>query len=115
MSLIARQAYAEANLPRHPKKSVCQQTKAEVHGAIVDGVLGIAYPKPQKVGLYSGLALELLRRGVATQREMQVVCGGFVYFCLFRRPLLSALTQSGDSSRVFVMSLLLSDCRSRLL
>ena len=48
MSLIARQAYSEANLPRHPKKSVCQQSKAEVQGAIVDGNLGIAFPKPPK-------------------------------------------------------------------
>ena len=91
LSLVARQAYADAQLPRHPKKSVCQQRIAEVQGAIVDGGLGVAYPKPQKVALYIGLALELLRRGASTQREMQVVCGGFVYFCLFRRPLLSAL------------------------
>lgn len=91
MSLIARQAYSDAHLPRHPKKSVCQKTVAEVQGAIVDGELGIAYPKPPKVALYVGLALELLRRGSGTQRELQVVCGGFVYFCMFRRPLLAAL------------------------
>lgn len=91
LSLLARQAYAEANLPRHPRKATCQEKCAEVQGAMLDGVLGIAYPKPQKVGLYVSLALELLRRGAATQREMQVVCGGFVYFALFRRPLLSAL------------------------
>ena len=80
MSLIARQAYSDAHLPRHPKKSVCQKTVAEVQGAIVDGELGIAYPKPPKVALYVGLALELLRRGSGTQRELQVVCGGFVLF-----------------------------------
>ena len=91
LSLIARQAYTNANLPRHPKKSVCQATKAEVRGCILDGEAGIAYPKPPKVVLYVSLALELLRGGAATQREMQVVCGGFVYFALFRRPLLSAL------------------------
>ena len=91
LSLVARQAYAEAKLPRHPKKSVCQASKAEVQGAIFDGETGIAYPKPPKVCLYISLALELLRRGAATQREMQVVCGGFVYFCMFRRPLLGAL------------------------
>ena len=91
LSLIARQAYTNANLPRHPKKSVCQAQKAEVQGCILDGGAGIAYPKPQKVALYTCLALELLRRGAATQREMQVVCGGFVYFAMFRRPLLSAL------------------------
>lgn len=91
LSLIARQAYTEAKLPRHPGKSVCQAPVAEVQGAVLDGRLGIAYPKPAKVGLYVSLALELVRRGVATQREMQVVCGGFVYFSLFRRPLLSAL------------------------
>ena len=91
MSLIARQAYTDANLPRHPKKSVCQAIKAEVQGAIFDGEQGVAYPKPPKIALYISLALELLRRGEATQREMQVVCGGFVYFCMFRRPLLAAL------------------------
>ena len=85
---MARQAYAEARLPRHPKKTIGQGKKAEVQGAIAEG---IAYPKPQKIGLYVGLALELVNRAFATQREMQVVCGGFVYLCLFRRPLLTAL------------------------
>ena len=93
LSMLARQAYADANLPRHPKKSVCQAAKAEVQGAIFDGEVGIAYPKPPKVLLYVSLCLELLRRGCCTQREMQVVCGGFVYFSLFRRPLLSALNR----------------------
>ena len=32
-------------------------------------------------------------RGSAPQRQMQVVAGGFVYFCTFRRPLLGALNQ----------------------
>ena len=91
LSLVARQAYAEAQLPRHPKKSVCQSAKAEVQGAIFDGSKGLAIPKPPKVHVYIRLALELLRRGEASQREMQVVCGSFVYFCLFRRPLLLAL------------------------
>ena len=91
LSLLAREAYSEAKLTRHPGKSVCQAEVAEVQGALVDGRRGIAYPKPAKVGIYVSLGLELLRRGVATQKEMQVVCGGFVYVCLFRRPLLSAL------------------------
>lgn len=98
-SLLARQAYSEANLPRHPKKATCQETCAEVQ--VFDGVGGIAFPKPQKIGLYISLAFELLRRGMATQREMQVVCGGFVYFALFRRPLLSAL----NAVWVFIESL----------
>ena len=67
LSLVGRQAYAEANLPRHPKKSTCQQMVAEVQGALVDGKLGVAYPKPAGIGVYVRLALELLRRGAATQ------------------------------------------------
>ena len=47
---------------------MCQAPVAEVQGAVLDGRLGIAYPKPAKVGLYVSLALELVRRGVATQR-----------------------------------------------
>ena len=90
-TLALRASYEQWGLPRHPKKEVVAQTKAEVQGAIVDGKAGKAWPKPQKIGIYVALALELLRRGVATQREMQVVAGGFVYFAMFRRPLLCAL------------------------
>ena len=90
-TLALRASYEQWGLPRHPKKEVVAQTEAEVQGAIVDGKAGKAWPKPQKIGIYVALALELLRRGVATQREMQVVAGGFVYFAMFRRPLLCAL------------------------
>lgn len=33
-SLLARQAYSEANLPRHPKKATCQETCAEVQAEL---------------------------------------------------------------------------------
>jgi hypothetical protein len=35
--------------------------------------------------------LELVGRGTASQRELQVVGGGFVYIAMFNRPLLSSL------------------------
>lgn len=90
-TLALRAGYEHWGLPRHPKKAVISQSRAEIQGAIVDGKAGKAWPKPQKVAVYVALALELLRRGVATQREMQVVAGGFVYFAMFRRPLLCSL------------------------
>lgn len=89
--LAVRAAYQDLGLPRHPKKSVSSETHAEVQGAVVDGVRGTASPKPAKVLLYTQLAVETLVRQTATQKEMQVICGGMVYFAMFRRPLLSTL------------------------
>eukprot|EP00438_Fugacium_kawagutii_P006880 Skav204949 [mRNA] locus=scaffold3104:7120:25458:+ [translate_table: standard] len=87
--LALRESYSFHGLPRHPKKAVEQSTIAEIQGAIVNGVTGLVKPKPQKVLRYVELALQLLRRGDSTQR--QVVCGGFVYCCMFRRALLGSL------------------------
>ena len=68
-----------------------QELKAEVQGAWVDGELGQASPKLDKVARYARLALEVCVSGEASQRELQVVGGGFVYVAMFRRPLLSGL------------------------
>ena len=42
-------------VPRHPKKAVASQIRAEVQGAIIDGEEGIAFPKPEKVLRYACL------------------------------------------------------------
>ena len=88
-----RLAYQELGLPRHPKKAVTRQMRAEVQGAVILGDSGIAIPKPAGVVQYVTLALELLKAGVCTLRELQVVCGGLVYMALFRRPLLCGLNK----------------------
>ena len=90
-ALALREKYTKLNLPRHPKKAVVRQVRAEVQGALVLGDKGIAIPKPQKIIQYLCLALELLQRGECKLKELQVVCGGLVYFTSFRRPLLCAL------------------------
>lgn len=92
-ALAQRQGYQFWGLPRHPKKSVQQETQAEISGAWVDGVTGKARPKVSKIMKYVELALLLLRDGRANQRQLQVVCGGFVYFCTFRRALLGLLNR----------------------
>ena len=89
--LALREAYQHWGLPRHPKKSVEQKTVAEIQGAIVDGTTGLVKPKPQKVLKYVELAVKLLQAGRATQKQLQIVCGGFIYCCLFRRALLGTL------------------------
>ena len=86
-----REYYTQSALPRHPKKSVEQALEAEVQGAWVDGSLGTVSAKPSKVAKYVKLGLEVIARGRASQRELQVVGGGFVYIAMFRRPLLSSL------------------------
>ena len=86
-----RDEYLRLQIPRHPKKSVQQQPKAEVQGALVDGQRGIAFPKPEKILKYTQLACQLLASGSSTVKQAQVIGGGFVYFAMFRRPLLGAL------------------------
>ena len=61
-----------------------RQAVAEVQGAV-------AYPKGQKLSKYVAIAYQLMEETMATQRQMQVVCGGLVYFSTFRRQLLGGL------------------------
>ena len=89
--LQLRQDYQTMGLPRHHKKAVERQFKAEVQGALFNGQEGFAMAKPGKIWQYSLLGIELLKRGKATLKELQVVCGGFVYIAMFRRALLGAL------------------------
>ena len=96
-----RSAYESLGLPRHPKKAVVRQMRAEVQGALILGDLGVAIPKPAKVVQYVRLTLELLRRGVCTLRELQVVCGGLVYVAMFRRPLLCGLNKVWEFMETF--------------
>ena len=91
--LQVRDTYEALGLPRHPKKSVQRALQGEVQGALLDGEAGFATPKPEKVQVYCKLADELIRRGECTLRELQVVCGGFIYICMFRRALLSCLNE----------------------
>ena len=88
-----RGMYESLGLPRHPKKSVQRAVRGEVQGALLDGEAGYAIPKPEKVQVYCKLADELIRRGQCTLRELQVVCGGFIYICMFRRALLCCLNE----------------------
>ena len=91
-TLSLRAEYESWGVPNHPKKSVVQQPVAEVQGAIVDGVEGIAYPKKEKVLKYTHLAFLILKQGRASLKQIQVVGGGLVYLAMFRRPLLGCLT-----------------------
>ena len=49
---------------------------------------------------YVELALLVLEQGCASQKQMQVICGGFVYCCMFRRAPLGIL----NSVWVFITS-----------
>ena len=67
--------------------------KSEVQGAWLDGEKGTLSAKPSKVARYVSLILETLQRGNASQRELQVLGGGMVYVCMFKRPMLAGLNQ----------------------
>ena len=91
--LQLRESYLEVGLPRHPRKATEHARQAEVQGAWLDGDGGSVCAKPGKVARYVALALKTLGAGEASQRELQILGGGFVYVAMYRRPLLSCLNQ----------------------
>ena len=86
-----RGSYKRVGMPRHEGKSVTRQSVAEVQGAIVDGERGIAYPKGSKLIKYTVMALLFCQLERCSQRQIQVICGGLVYFSTFRRQMLGSL------------------------
>lgn len=89
--LALRAEYETWGIPRHPKKAVERASRAEVQGAIVDGQRGAAFPKPEKMLKYAQLALLCLTRKRCSQKQMQVIAGGLVYICTFKRAILGSL------------------------
>ena len=89
--LPLRQQYEHWEVPRNLKKSVSRETVAEVQGAQVDGVNGVAFPRKGKLIKYVAATMALVESKVVTQKQMQVVCGGLVYISMFKRPLLGTL------------------------
>ncbi len=89
--LALRAEYEHWDIPRNIKKSVARQARAEVQGAQVDGELGVAFPREQKLLKYLAIAGTLAGQQWATQRQLQVACGGLVYISMFRRSLLGCL------------------------
>ena len=96
-----REAYEASGLPRRPKKAVQRASVGETQGALLDGERGFAMAKPAKVVQYCKLGFELLQRGTSTLRELQVVCGGFAYLCMFRRALLCSLNAVFEHMKAF--------------
>ncbi|CAE7391853.1 Tnks2, partial [Symbiodinium sp. CCMP2592] len=84
-------AYEASGIPLNPKKSAQQEREAEVQGADVQGSAGWCRPKKDKLQKYVSATLSLLRRARCSQKELQIVGGGLVYFAMFRRPLMSCL------------------------
>ncbi len=89
--LALKEQYEIWGIPRNAKKAASREPLAEVQGAMIDGVRGIAYPRESKLLKYIGAALKLCCQKFVSQRQMQVVCGGLVYMAMFRRPLLGGL------------------------
>eukprot|EP00438_Fugacium_kawagutii_P015593 Skav229726 [mRNA] locus=scaffold49:399186:411683:- [translate_table: standard] len=89
--LALKQEYETWGVPRNVKKSVSRSSLCELQGATVDGQLGVAFPRESKLVKYFSLALALVSRPQAQLKQWQIVCGGLVYFTMFRRPLLGCL------------------------
>ena len=119
--LALREQYETWGVPRNIKKSVQRQPVAEVQGATINGVEGVAYPRECKLLKYSAAALKLCSQDVVSQRQLQVVCGGLVYVSMFRRPLLGCLNavwrqiEAFNGSQVSKHGPLWSECRFEIL
>ena len=110
-----RQEYCVWSVPRNEKKAVERSGKCELQGATVDGKIGLAYLEK-----YFSMTLKLLGQKYVSQRQVQVVCGGLVYFSMFRRPVLGALNSVwtfvesfNDSGALYKP--LTAECRAELL
>eukprot|EP00435_Cladocopium_sp_Y103_P054729 s637_g17.t3 len=86
-----RGSYLAVGMPRHTGKTVSRQVLAEVQGAMADGDRGMAYPKGSKLVKYTVMALLFCQLSHCSQRQVQVICGGLVYFTTFRRQILGSL------------------------
>eukprot|EP00435_Cladocopium_sp_Y103_P064326 s581_g26.t1 len=69
--MALRQEYEKWEVPRNVKKAVQRSAKAELQGAIVDGVAGVAYPKDSKLAKYLGMAWALASQKWASQKQWQ--------------------------------------------
>ena len=86
-----RGAYDCVGMPRHTGKSVTRQPLAEVQGAVVDGIRGMAYPKGSKLVKYTVMSILFCQLTHCSQRQAQVICGGLICFTTFRRQMLGSL------------------------
>ena len=89
--IALRQEYQRWGVPRNFKKAVERSHRCEVQGATIDGLEGVAFPRESKLCRYFALGLQLALCDRASQKQWQIVCGGLVYFSMFRRPLLGCL------------------------
>ena len=71
-----RGAYDCVGMPRHTGKSVTRQPLAEVQGAVVDGIRGMAYPKGSKLVKYTVMSILFCQLTHCSQRQAQVICWG---------------------------------------
>lgn len=91
--LALREQYELWQVPRNEKKAVQRSAYCEMQGATVDGAQGSAFPRETKLAKYFALSFQLGHSKWASQKQWQVACGGLVYFCMFRRPLLGTLNR----------------------
>ena len=93
LTLLLQEEYERLGVPRNTKKAVDHAEAAELQGAWIDGVAGIAYAKVDKVSKYLRSLIEVLRAGRASQKQLQMLAGGLVYIFSFRRPLMASLNE----------------------
>jgi len=67
--LALRNEYERWGVPRNLKKTVERSSHCELQGATVDGELGVAFPRENKLVKYFSMALDLCQQEYTTQKQ----------------------------------------------
>ena len=86
-----RQAYVEAELPRHEGKAVYKASSAKFWGGDLDGSSGLLRPNPQRTIPLAHLLTTTVGLGFCTAGLLETFSGGLVSAFQLRRRLLSTL------------------------
>ena len=93
MAWALRELYNDYKVPLNSKKSVQNQRRGEMQGAIVDGHRGVIFPKLDKFGRYLRATCYLLHHGRTDLKRIQIALGGLVYIFSYRRNLMSIFSE----------------------
>ena len=89
----AETAYVEGGLKQNLKKSFCEELRAEVWGAEIDGDAGTCRPLTCRLIPVLSITVDIIRTRAATRHILASIAGFFVAIFQFRRRCMSLLEE----------------------
>ena len=88
----ANAAYAKADLRSSAKKAVRDSFNTVVLGGQIDGRRGLVCAPRLRILVLCNLSLKLVQIGYSTKQLLETIVGSWIFVLMFRRPLLSLLS-----------------------